>query len=389
MTWEVAPGKPLDKLYFPEGIGTLSSTFEAMKTGKPYPVRAIIMTGCAMFHREPNSARLIEAFKSLELIVSQDLMPIESNDWADYVLPSTFFLENPEYLGVSYARDGWVQKSDSTVAPPEGVEARHDIWQLLEILRRMYPERAARAGYAAEIKTREEWLKWYNEGLLNKAWAKFIAGRNKAEPGEGDRIAREVEEKGFALVKAKAYETFPYRSPLMTPTGKAELVSFYVLGAATAKGIMALPEYAPTKSYTAPKPVSDEFVIVSGKNGASCSGLAMFTFPSKYTGDRTIWMNPVDAERLGIETGDMIECEGLDTGVRGVSAVTVTNRVMAGVLFSYGFSSGIRTKKLLPAYEWVREGLNTQWLAGGVSQVACGNVNNNVSVRVRRIGKGA
>lgn len=86
----------------------------------------------------------------------------------------------------------------------------------------------------------------------------------------------------------------------------------------------------------------------------------MFTFPSKYTGDRTIWMNPVDAERLGIETGDMIECEGLDTGVRGVSAVTVTNRVMAGVLFSYGFSSGIRTKKLLPAYEWVREGLNTQ-----------------------------
>lgn len=389
VTWEVAPGKPLDKLYFPEGIGTLSSTFEAMKTGKPYPVRALIMTGCAMFHREPNSARLIEAFKSLELIVSQDLMPIESNDWADYVLPSTFFLENPEYLGVSYARDGWVQKSDSTVAPPEGVEARHDIWQLLEILRRMYPERAARAGYAAEIKTREEWLKWYNEGLLNKAWAKFIAGRNKAEPGEGDRIAREVEEKGFALVKAKAYETFPYRSPLMTPTGKAELVSFYVLGAATAKGIMALPEYAPTKSYTAPKPVSDEFVIVSGKNGASCSGLAMFTFPSKYTGDRTIWMNPVDAERLGIETGDMIECEGLDTGVRGVSAVTVTNRVMAGVLFSYGFSSGIRTKKLLPAYEWVREGLNTQWLAGGVSQVACGNVNNNVSVRVRRIGKGA
>lgn len=224
----------------------------------------------------------------------------------------------------------------------------------------MYPERAARAGYTAEIKTREEWLKWYNEGLLNKAWAKFIAGRNKAEPGEGDRIAREVAEKGFALVKAKAYETFPYRSPLMTPTGKAELVSFYVLGAATAKGIMALPEYAPTKSYTAPKPVSDEFVIVSGKNGASCSGLAMFTFPSKYTGDRTIWMNPVDAERLGIETGDMIECEGLDTGVRGVSAVTVTNRVMAGVLFSYGFSSGIRTKKLLPAYEWVREGLNTQ-----------------------------
>ena len=39
-----------------------------------------------MFHREPNSARLIEAFKSLELIISQDILPQESNDWADYVL---------------------------------------------------------------------------------------------------------------------------------------------------------------------------------------------------------------------------------------------------------------------------------------------------------------
>ena len=388
-TWEVAPGKPLDKMFFPEGIGTLSATFEAMKTGKPYPVRALIMTGCAMFHREANSARLIEAFKSLELVISQDLLPSESNDWADYVLPSTYFLENPEYLGVSYARDGWVQKSDSTIDPPEGVEARHDIWQLLEILRRMYPERAARAGYTAEIKTRAEWLKWFNEGLMNKAWAKFIAGKNNAKPGLGDRIAKDVEEKGCALVTPKPYETFTYRAPLWTPTGKAELVSFYVLGAKTAQGIMPLPEYAPTKSYTAPKPVSDEFIIVSGKNGASCSGLAMFTFPSKYTGDRTIWMNPVDAERLGIETGDMIECEGLDTGVKGVSAVTVTNRVMAGVLFSYGFSAGVRTKKLLPAYEWVREGLNTQWLSAGISQVACGNLNNNVSVRVRRIGKGA
>ena len=148
---------------------------------------------------------------------------------------------------------------------------------------------------------------------------------------------------------------------------------------------MPLPEYAQTKSYTQPKPLSDEFIIASGKNASSCSGLGMFTFPSKYTGDRTIWMNPVDAARLSIKSGDTIECEGLDTHVKGRSEVTVTNRVMPGVLFSYGFSAGCRTKKLLPAYEWMREGLNTHWLSAGVSQVACGNVNNNVSVRVRRV----
>ncbi|MFR6359690.1 MAG: hypothetical protein ACLUNV_08770, partial [Sutterella wadsworthensis] len=46
-----------------KALASLSSTFEAMKTGKPYPVRALIMTGCAMFHREPNSARLIEGLQ--------------------------------------------------------------------------------------------------------------------------------------------------------------------------------------------------------------------------------------------------------------------------------------------------------------------------------------
>ena len=52
---------------------------------------------------------------------------------------------------------------------------------------------------------------------------------------------------------------------------------------------------------------------------------------------------------------------------------------------SYGFASGVRTKKLLPEYEWVREGINTQWFATGKSQVSCGNMSNNVSVRIKRV----
>lgn len=153
VTWDPPKGKPLDKEYYPEGIGSFHSTFEAMKTGKPYPIRALFITGGAMFHREANSARLIEAFKALDLIVSQDLMPQESNDYADYVLPSTFFLENHEYLGVTYARDGYVQRSSAEIDPPEGVEARHDIWQFLEILRRAYPERAARVATPKRSRT--------------------------------------------------------------------------------------------------------------------------------------------------------------------------------------------------------------------------------------------
>ena len=277
VSWEYNAGKPLDKQFYPEGIGTLWTTFDAMKNGKPYPIRALIMTGCSMFHREANSARLIEAFKSLDLIVSQDILPQESNDWADYVLPSTFFMENHEYLGVNYARDGWVQKSDATLDPPEGVEARHDIWQFMELLRRINPEYAARVGYTKEIKTRREWQAFWDKQIVDKAWAGFIAKKNAGKPGEGDRIAREVEEKGFAQTAVKVYDQVPYKRPFTTPTGKGEIVSFYVLTTPSAKGIQPIPEHYTTKAYTQPKPLSNEFIIASGKDGATNAGVTLFT----------------------------------------------------------------------------------------------------------------
>ena len=385
VTWDPPKGKPLDKEYYPEGIGSFHSTFEAMKTGKPYPIRALFITGGAMFHREANSARLIEAFKALDLIVSQDLMPQESNDYADYVLPSTFFLENHEYLGVTYARDGYVQRSSAEIDPPEGVEARHDIWQFLEILRRAYPERAARVGYTEEIKDRAGWKAWWDQGLVEAGWKKWIASKNAAKPGEGDRIQKDVDEKGWSLTIPKKYDNVPYRKPFPTPTGKAELLSFFIVQRPHCKGIRPIPEYVPVTAYTAPKPLSDEFVLVSGKDGVSGAGCTIFTWPTKYLGDRTFWMNPVDADRLGIKTGDTVEVEGLDNHVKGRVKITVTNRVRVGSLFVHGFAGGVRTKKLPENYAWVREGINSNWLTEGVSQVACGNMNNNTSVRVKRV----
>ncbi len=383
-TWEIPAGKALDKSFYPEGIGTLWSTFEAMQTGKPYPIRAMIMTGCSMFHREANSERLIEAFNSLDLIVSQDLMPQESNDYADYVLPSTFFLENHEYLGVNYALEGWVQKSDALIDPPEGVEARHDIWQLLEIVRRMYPERAARAGYTQEIKDRAGWKAWWNEKIVDKNWTNWIAKKNKASAGLGDKIAREVEEKGFAFVTPKKYGKVPYVSPFSSPTGKGEIVSFYAATVPSAKGLMPLPEHYTTPCYTQPK-ADNEFVIVSGKDAAVCCGITLFTQPSKYTGDRSLWIHPTDAQRLSIQTGDTVEVVGIDNGFKARTTAKVTRRVMPGVLFNYGFSGGVRTKNLPNEYDWCRQGLNTHWFATGKSQVACGNMSNNVSVRIKRV----
>ena len=96
-------------------------------------------------------------------------------------------------------------------------------------------------------------------------------------------------------------------------------------------------------------------------------------------------MNPVDAERLGIRTGDTVELTSLDTGVKGRTQVTVTNRVVAGSLFAHGFAGGVRTKRNLGAYEWTREGINSHWFCTGYREPVTGSLANNSTVRVERI----
>lgn len=385
--WKVE-GKPIDKIDYPEGIGTFWSVFDAIHNGNPYPVKALFVTGSAMFHREANCERLAEALKGLELFVAQDIFPHEHIDYADYVLPTTFFLEWREYAGVSWARDGFVQKNHAGLNPPEGCDARHEIWQFCEILRRAFPERAAeRLGYDRELKTREEYNKWF-DGMMDDAWAGFIAKKNAAKPGEGDRIQAAVDKEGWALVNPKKFEVAPYTKPLGTATGKAELICFEYFGKGyDAKGLPSLPDYHPVVAYKQPKPLSDEFFLVSGKDSASSSGVALFTWPQKFLGDRTIWINPIDAERLGIANGDKIELEGLDNGVKGVSTARVTNRTSPGSLFSPSFNGDVRTRNMItdPRYEYLREGVNSNWFCTGYSQKVVGILANNASVRVRKL----
>ena len=153
------------------------------------------------------------------------------------------------------------------------------------------------------------------------------------------------------------------------------------------KAIAPISGYIPSPAFTAPKQNSNEFILASGKNCVTCSGLNMFTQPTRYLGDRTVWMNPVDAQRLGIKNGDMAEIEGIDTNYVGQARITVTNKVVPGAVFAFGFSGGNRTKHLVNdlEYQFVKEGINSHWYATGYAQPVFGNVANNSSVRIKKV----
>lgn len=385
-TWRMAKEKRIDKIIYPEAEGTFKVAMEAVLTGKPYPIKAAFFVGTTMFQREANSEELAERLKKLELSVVQDVLPQEICDYADYVLPSTYFMERMEMSGVKWARDGSIYLSDPQLSPPEGCEARHDVWILLEILRRAFPERAARVGYK-ECKTAEEFNAYF-DAFTKRGYAQLLEECDKVKPGWSRRIHEDIRTKGWSTIKIKEYGVYPYKKPFGTPSGKVEIYSFKSFEKpAYVRGIPPFTAHIPAPAFTPPKRNSNEFILVSGKNCTSCSGLSMFALPSKYLGDRTVWMNPEDAERLGISHGETVEVEGIDTAYKGNAQITVTKKVISGSLFALGFSGGNRIKHLAdhPDYQFIKEGINSHWYAKGYAQPVFGTVANNSAVRINKL----
>ncbi len=185
----------------PEGWQTAChnpSVIDAILTDKPYPVRALYISGVNIVVTYPNAARTIEALKSLDFVAvaAQTMTPTAA--FADIVLPKTTTLEEEEVQlqggvpCVSYTR---------AVVPPRG-EARCDLDIALS-LRDKLAERQALT---------QDFLPWKDQRAFNE----YLLG-------DSGITIDALQENGYA--------TFPHRqgefesADFGTPTGKVELFS--------------------------------------------------------------------------------------------------------------------------------------------------------------------
>jgi anaerobic selenocysteine-containing dehydrogenase len=171
------------------------SIWSAMSTGKPYPVRAMIVHGANVIQTYANTKRIFEGLMSLELSVVHELFMSPTAQLADYVLPGATWLEK------SALRSYWdwinVYLAGEKCIEPAG-EARDDyqFWR----------------GLALEMGQAEHWpwetIDEYHDWRLSKTGMNFkefiAAGGVSAPPREYKKYVRT----GFA-----------------TPTGKVELYS--------------------------------------------------------------------------------------------------------------------------------------------------------------------
>jgi thiosulfate reductase / polysulfide reductase chain A len=385
-SWTITETRRIDTLTYPESNGTFDAVYSAIAEGKPYPVRALFTVGTTLFYRDANTERVKNALKKLDLLVVQDILPQETCDYADYVLPASYFLERPEVSGTKWTMHSAIQVSEPVLSPPNGVQARDDLWMLMEVLRRAYPDRAERAGWQAAW---VDYAKYQAEGgpLIEKNRLNAALKRAaEKDPEAPEKIKKALHDKGFAIVGRKKYKGSLISKPLETPSGRMEV---YALRGLLNEKLRAktdpLPQYTPVKAYKLPA-APNEFFLVSGKNPTQGSGTAVFGWPSKFIGDRSVWIHPTDAQRLRVRDGQLIELEGLDNAVKGRAQAKVTQRVKPGVLFTYGFSAGYRGKLGADKrYAFMGEGVNTHWFAKAYAEPVSGNMANNASVRLTTV----
>lgn len=363
--------KRLDLLKYPAVPEVFDTVLDAAIEGKPYPVKALIIVGTEPFTRDANIEKLKKALQAMDLVVVIDVVPSDSCDWADYVLPDLIYLERTAILDAMWVPDAAIEYSSKVLDPPPGVDARHGVWILMEIVRRTVPERAAAVGYTSEY---ADYTKF---GEFSKRLSGLILeSLSKAWNVPKEEIEKALTEKGFFVFARWT----PKAGPGTRPT-KSGLVEIYSLRALDFKDD-PLPRWKPPayKIPTAP----DEFYIISGRDQLLTAHNA-FTWTTLSLAERAVWMNPKDAERLGIKDGDVVELEGLDNGFKARTKVKLTYRVREGVLFAYSKYGGRTSKLITGRWEILREGVNVNAFTLSWLEPLNGSPALNASVRVRKV----
>ncbi len=370
--------KRVDKAKYPLTPATFDAVLDAILTGDPYPVKALFVIGTTPLHRDMDADKVREAFRKLDLLVVIDVLPQDTADYADYILPDTMFLERSEFTSVKWSLHAAVHLQRKIIDPPEGYDVRSALWIMFEIVRRAFPERAKALGWKDEYIDYRKFEEF--EERLTEALFKKLADTWKIPV---ETLKKELEEKGFYVLKRKEYMVRPYKVALRTPSGKCEIYSLIALDS----GLDPLPDYRPPPAYPLPK-AEDEFYLINGK-GPLISAHALLAEPMRFFEHLwRIWMNPEDAKRLGIKDGDWIELESLaKPGKKVRGRVWVTNMVREKVLFAYSFVG--RISKLLPEkhFAHITNGsINTQELVKAYVTPIVGGGASNTSVKVRRVG---
>jgi anaerobic selenocysteine-containing dehydrogenase len=280
------------------------TAMDAILSGRPYPLKAMVLTAANPAMTNPNTEKVRRALGALELFVVRDLFLTETAQLAHYVLPAASFLERSELH--AHAMFQVVTLTRKLLSFP-GVQDEYQFWRDL----------AHRLGAGA-------YFPWKNEEELTR-WL--------------------LQPSGLTLEQLAAHpEGYPYRPvryekwremPLRTPSGKVEFTSQYLKDL----GYPELAEYRPPSYQSSPDP-EYPFVLVTGARKllfyhSRFQNIERFARAGR---NPEMEMHPADAARLALNDGDRARVSSRVGTIELPVTVTAPNEILPGtVQITHGY----------------------------------------------------
>ncbi|MGQ0546222.1 MAG: molybdopterin-dependent oxidoreductase [Betaproteobacteria bacterium] len=209
----------------PRGRRSPAGWIEAMRQGRPYPIKALVCCNNPLSNW-PSQEAAREAFRALELLVHVELFENETSAFADYVLPCATGIEKGD-IGRS-TDDRRVVWIDKMIEPPG--EAKSDDWIWIELGKRF--------GFddVLQDKYKDPRLFWDERCIGNDQLRGITQKRLHSVPWRWVRFPVAAED-------APEQETLFLDRRFPTPSGRLEFYSAAMEEKFRVIGLSALPEF--------------------------------------------------------------------------------------------------------------------------------------------------
>jgi anaerobic selenocysteine-containing dehydrogenase len=253
---------------------------EAIISGRPYPVKALIIQGSNSLLTWPNTTKINEAFSKLDLLVVADMFMTKTGELADVFLPAASFLEQEVLQDYSFVGQPLLALGNKVMEP---------IGNCLEDWR-MWAELGKRMGYSS-------YFPWQDTDELFQTLL---------EPS--DITLKLLRENPGGILYESLDKTRKYlKEGFATPSGKFEIFSSTM----EKYGYEPLPNFAePAGGPISPSDLSGEypFILVTGTrvNAFTHSRFRDIAKLRKLAPEPLVEINTDSAKRMGIANGEMV-----------------------------------------------------------------------------------
>jgi thiosulfate reductase / polysulfide reductase chain A len=279
------------------------TAIDAILTGKPYPVRAMYVSGANIVVTYPNTPKTVDALRSLDfLMVASDAMT-PTAELADIVVPKTTALEEDE---IRLQPGGPLITMTQAVVPPRG-EARNDFQIARGLLAKMQMRGAAA----------EDFLPWQSQD----EFIEYLLG-------DSGVTLQTLRRDGFAVFpySIENFDKFP------SPTGKIELYS----EAIAAIGVDPLPNFVAPARERAAAEVKAQFplTLLTGDREKTYHHSRFRDQPwaKKISPDPRLLIHPATARAMAVADEQWVRIE--TPGARGSckAKIKITESTPEGVV---------------------------------------------------------